>query len=145
MVIETGFADRHDTRTLRQLAQRRNHIFARFLDIGRMNADDGKDVRIFLRQLDRAPAAFHRRADRDDARDTGLGGATKHVIEIGREIRIIEMRVSLDEHWIADSDSDWKTAIGHAFTDSLQSASESAIATIRSPCSPRSVRRRRRP
>ena len=98
MIIQAGFADRDDPRTFRQLAQRRDHIVPRFLHISRMNADDGENIRIFLRQLDRAPAAFNRRADRDDARDAGFGRALQDVVEVRREIRVIEMRVSFDQH-----------------------------------------------
>ena len=99
MIIQTGFANRHDARTFCQFAQRRNHVLAGFLDVSWVNADDGEDVWIFLRQIDRAPAAFHRSADRDDARDAGLGGAAQDVIEVAGEIRVVEMRVSLDEHF----------------------------------------------
>ena len=63
-----------------------------------MNADDGEDVRIFFRQLDRAPAALDRGADRDDPRDAGLGRAPQHIIEVRREIRVIEVGVGFDEH-----------------------------------------------
>ena len=99
MIIEAGFADRHDARTFRELAQRRNHVLAGFLDIGGVNADDGKDVWIFVRQIDRAPAAFNRSADRDDTRDTGIGGAAQHVVEVAGEIRVVEVGVSLYEHF----------------------------------------------
>ena len=63
-----------------------------------MNTDHSEDVRIFLRQRDRATAAFDRRADRDNAGDPGFGRTAQDVFEVGREIRIIEMGVSFDEH-----------------------------------------------
>ena len=83
MIIETGFADRDDARAFRQFAQRRDHIFLRFLGVGRMNADHRENVRIFFRQFDRAPAAFDRRADRDDARDAGLCRRAARLVEVG--------------------------------------------------------------
>jgi len=61
-----------------------------------MNSDHGKNVRIFFGKLDRAPAALDRSADRDDARDSGVSRATKHIVEIVCEIRIIEVRVRFD-------------------------------------------------
>ena len=63
-----------------------------------MNADHRENVRIFLGQLDRAPAAFDRSADRDDAGNASFGRAPQHIVEIRREIRIIEMGVSFDQH-----------------------------------------------
>ena len=72
MIIETGLADRDNARTFRQFAQRIDHIFRRLFRIGGMNADDREHVRIFFRQFDRAPAAFERSSDRDDACNTGL-------------------------------------------------------------------------
>ena len=98
MIIQPRLADRDDPRTLRQLAQRRDHILARLLSVVGMNADDREDVRIFFRQLDRAPAAFDRGADRDDAGDAGFGRAREDVVEISCEIRVIEVRVSIDQH-----------------------------------------------
>ena len=98
MIIETGLADRHDPRTFRQLTQRRDDIIRRFFRVSRMNADDRENIRIFFRQLDRAPAALDRSADGDDARDAGFGRARKHLVEVRREIRVIEVRVSVDQH-----------------------------------------------
>ena len=87
MIIETGFTDRDNARAFRQFAQRSDHIVRRFLRVGGMNADDRKHVRIFFRQFDRAPAAFDRSSDRDDARNAGLFGAPQDIIEVRREIR----------------------------------------------------------
>ena len=82
MIIETGLTDRHHARIFRQFAQWRDHVVVRFFDIRRMNADDREDVWIFLGQIDRAPAAFDRCADGDDARDAGFVRAAQHVVEI---------------------------------------------------------------
>ena len=57
MIIQAGLADGRDPRIFRQLAQRRDDIVARLFGVGRMNADDGKNIRIFFRQLDRPLAA----------------------------------------------------------------------------------------
>src|SRR5436190_21886642 len=53
---------------------------------------------MFFCQIDGAPAAFQRCSDRDDASDARIVRATQHVVEIVGEIRIIEMRVGVDEH-----------------------------------------------
>src|SRR5947207_5282403 len=63
-----------------------------------MDADHRENIRKFLRQLDRAPAALHRCSDRDDAVDAGICRASQNIIEIRSEIRIIEMGVGLYEH-----------------------------------------------
>jgi hypothetical protein len=63
-----------------------------------MNSNDGVNAGIFLGQIDCTPTALDGSADRDDARDTGLGGAAQDIIEVAGEIRIIEMRVSFDQH-----------------------------------------------
>ena len=47
-----------------------------------MNPDHRVNVRIFFRQLDRAAAAFDRRADRDDARDACVLRALQDRLEI---------------------------------------------------------------
>ena len=63
-----------------------------------MDPDHSENVRIFFGKIDHAPAALDRSADCDNARDAGFGRPIKHLIEIVREIGIIEMRVSLDQH-----------------------------------------------
>jgi hypothetical protein len=62
-----------------------------------MNYNDREHVGIFFGKIDRAPTALDRGADGDDACYPGFSRASKHVIEVRREIRIIEMGVSLDE------------------------------------------------
>jgi hypothetical protein len=51
---------------------------------------------MFFCQFDRAPAAFDRSADRDDARNARFICATQHIVEIIGEIRKIEMCVRFD-------------------------------------------------
>src|SRR2546430_217556 len=97
MIIQTRFTNRYHARILRQLAQGRNYILSRFLDIRRMNADYREDIWIFLGQGDRAPAAFDRSPDCDDAGNAGIGGAPQDVVEVCREIRVVEMGVGLDQ------------------------------------------------
>jgi hypothetical protein len=63
-----------------------------------MHADDGEDVRMLLRELDRAAAAFDGGPDRDDARHASFGRAPEDVVEVRREIRVVEVGVSLDQH-----------------------------------------------
>ena len=98
MIVQPGLANGGDPRTFRQLAQRRDDIVARLFGVVGMNADDGKNVRIFLRQLDRAPAALDRSADREDPRYARFGGAREDVVKIGCEVRVIEVRVGVDQH-----------------------------------------------
>ncbi len=64
MIIQPGLADRRDARTFRQLAQRGDDIIPRLFRVIGMNADDRENIRILFRELDRAPAAFKRGADR---------------------------------------------------------------------------------
>jgi hypothetical protein len=62
-----------------------------------MHADNREDAWIFLGKLDSAPTARQRCTDRDDSGDPGFIRTAKHVIEIAGEIRIIEVRVSLNK------------------------------------------------
>src|ERR1700730_4101387 len=98
MIIQAGLADRDDARALGELAQRCDYIFAGFLGIRRMNADDSEDIRIFVGKIDRAPAALDGGPNRNNARDASLGCASQHIIKIVRKIGVIEMRVSFYEH-----------------------------------------------
>ena len=98
MIIQAGFAKRHNARTFREFAQGRNHIIAGFLHISRMNADDGEDIRIFFRKIDSALAAFNRSANCDDARNASFGRAAQYIVEVAGKIRVIEMRVGFDQH-----------------------------------------------
>src|SRR6266404_3622706 len=123
MIIETDFTDRDHAWIFRQLAQRRDYVLLGLLSVGWMNSDDGENVRIFFGKIDRPPAALDRGADGDDARHAGVSRATKHIVEIIREIRIIEMRVSFDQHC----------------------ARERAAITIRLQCSPKSALHRTPP
>src|SRR5256885_157094 len=63
-----------------------------------MDADDRENVRMFFGQCDRAQAALDGRADRDDAADAGFSRASQHIIEVRREIRVVEMGVGFDQH-----------------------------------------------
>ena len=98
MVVEAGLADGRDTRAFRQLAQRGDDVVRSILGTGWMNADDGKNIRIFFRQLDRAPAAGERGADGEDAFDAGFVRPREDFIEVVGEIRVVEMGVGINEH-----------------------------------------------
>ena len=52
---------------------------------------------MFFSEFDRAPAALNRGADRDDAGDPGVGRALQHLGEIRSEVRIVEVRVGIDQ------------------------------------------------
>ena len=64
MIIQPGLTDRRDPPTFRQLTQRGDDIIPRLFRVIGMNADDRENIRILFRELDRAPAAFKRSADR---------------------------------------------------------------------------------
>src|SRR5437870_5757020 len=98
MIIKTDLTDRHNPRIFRELAQRRDHILWCFVRVSRMNSDHGENVRILFSKLDRAPAAFDRSADCNDACHARFRRTSQHIIKVGREIGIIEMRVCFDEH-----------------------------------------------
>jgi hypothetical protein len=53
---------------------------------------------MFLRERDRAPAALNRSPNRDDARDARFVCAAQDIIEVGGEIGVIEMGVSVYQH-----------------------------------------------
>ena len=61
-----------------------------------MDANDREDIRISLGKIDSAPAAFDRSPNRYDTGNAGFGCATQHIVEVVREIGIIEMRVRFD-------------------------------------------------
>ena len=98
MVIQTSFTKRDHARTFRQFSQRRYHIFFGLLRVSGMNTDDREDIRVFFGKIDSAPAALDRRADCDNARNAGFVRAAENIVEVWREIRIIQMGVSLYQH-----------------------------------------------
>src|SRR4029453_277590 len=58
MVVQAGFANGHDSRVLCPLAQRRNPIGLRLVNLTWMNPNRGVNRRIIFRDLDRTPAAL---------------------------------------------------------------------------------------
>jgi hypothetical protein len=96
VIIQAGLANRHDARVLRQLAQRRDHVVLRLLNVARMNANRRINSRILFREFDRTPAALDGCADCDDAFYICLLRAPEHILEIICEIGKIEMCVSVD-------------------------------------------------
>ena len=61
-----------------------------------MNANHRVNVRMLLGKIDSAPAALDGSTNCNDPRDTGFGRATKHIVQIAGEIRIIKMGVRFD-------------------------------------------------
>ena len=98
MIIQTRFANRNYARTFRQFAQRRYDVVPRFPDIRWMNPDDREDILMSFRDLDRAPAARDRCSDGEDAGDTSFSRASQDVVEVGREVGVIKVGVSFDQH-----------------------------------------------
>ena len=58
MIIQAHLANRHNTRVLRQLSQRRDYVVFRFLNVTGMNADRRVNRRVAFRELDRTPTAL---------------------------------------------------------------------------------------
>src|SRR5436190_17109545 len=63
-----------------------------------MNTDHRVNAVVLFGQLDCATAARNGGPNRDDARHAGVMRALQHLLEVGCEIRIIEVRVSFDKH-----------------------------------------------
>ncbi len=82
----------------RQLAQRPDDILRRLQRIARMDADRRENIAVPVRELDRAAAAFERRADGDHARHARVRRAREHCVELVSELRKIQVRVRVDEH-----------------------------------------------
>src|SRR4029077_8884437 len=89
MIIQTRFANRNYARTLRQFAQRRYDVVPRFPDIRWMNPDDREDIRISLRDLDRAPAARDGCSDGEDAGDTSFSRSEEHTSELQSHLNLV--------------------------------------------------------
>ena len=97
MIIQTRFANRNYARTLRQLAQRRYDVVPRFPDIRWMNPDDREDVRISFSAKSIARRLLAIDVPMVRMRVTPASVARrKHVVEVGREIGVIEVGVGFD-------------------------------------------------
>src|SRR5438105_1115777 len=97
MIIETSFADRNHPRIFCKLAQRRRDVVVcNRLSGSWMNANNRKNIWVSLSQLNRATAAFNRCPDCENLCYASVSRALQDLIEIGCEVRIIEVGVSLD-------------------------------------------------
>src|SRR5436190_281658 len=65
-----------------------------------MNTNDGVNAGIFLGQVHCPLTALDGSTDGDDACNTGLGRPPQNIIEVTSELRIIEMGVSLYQHFV---------------------------------------------
>ena len=74
MIIDAGLPDGDDLGMAGQFPQGGEEIESLLGDIGRMDADNGMDVREPLRERHGPTTAIDPRADRDDAGDAGLCG-----------------------------------------------------------------------
>ena len=70
-----------------------------------MNPDNGENVRIPLCQLNRTPAALNRSADGNDAGNTSVSRATKYIVKVIGEVRVIEVSVCFDQHVVIPAPS----------------------------------------
>src|SRR5438874_8401812 len=105
MIIKTCFADCDHARIFRKLAQRRHDVVVcNRLGGSRMNANDCKNIWVFLGELNRATAAFDGCPNRENSRYASLSRAPQDFIEISCEFGIIEVSVSLYEHFVMSSE-----------------------------------------
>ena len=82
MIIESGLANRNDARIFGQFSQRIDHVVTRFQHRRWMNADDGENILVCFREVDRAAAAFDGSADSDNAGDSRLIRSTQDIVKI---------------------------------------------------------------
>ena len=97
MIIQAGFPQSHDLGLLRQFPQRRTEMSGCFHRVGRMPADNGKDVRKLFGQFNGALAAFEIGPDADDFGDARKPSSGDHFGQFLGELRIIQMRVRIVE------------------------------------------------
>ena len=98
VIVEAGLADRHDFRIFRQSDQRFGVDIQFLMRVVRMGADRAENLRKFLRDRQHLRKFAHARADGDQARDAGGARARDHRVELGGEIRKIQVAVAIDEH-----------------------------------------------
>ncbi len=98
VVIEAGFAERHDFRVPRQRDEIGRRHVELFMGVMRMRADRAKHVGKALGDREQVRLALDPRRNRHHALDAGGAGARHHGIELGGEIGKIEMAMAVDEH-----------------------------------------------
>ena len=98
VIVEAGLADRHDLGVPRARDQvARRHV--QFLvGVVRMGADRAEDVGKSLGDRQHLGVARDPRRDGDQAADAGRARAGDHAVELGGEIREIEMAMAVDQH-----------------------------------------------
>ena len=98
VVIEAGFAQRHDFRVPRQRDEIGRRHVEFFMGVMRVRADRAKHVRKALGDGEQVRLALDARGNRHHALDAGGTGARHDGVELGGEIGKIEMAVAVDEH-----------------------------------------------
>ena len=97
VIVQAGFAERHDLGVFRQVSQRRPQILRRFEGVRRMPARNGEHFLESFGERDRAPAALQVRADAEDALDARGARPVQKLGEVRRKLRVIEMGVGVEE------------------------------------------------
>ena len=98
VVIEAGFADRHDFGMPRGRDQIGRGYVELFMGVMRMRADRAEHVGKALGDGEQFRLALHSRGNRDHALDPGGAGARDHGVKLRGKIGKIEMAMAVDEH-----------------------------------------------
>ena len=99
VIIEPGFADRHHFRMLGDRHQLGRADVELFMRLVWMRADRAEHVREFLGDGQHLGMPAHARADRHHASDVSRAGARHHRVELGGEIREIQVAVAVHQHF----------------------------------------------
>ena len=99
MIVEAGLADRHHFRIFRQSDQRLGIDVQFLMSIVRMGADRAENLRKFLSDRKHLRKFAHARADGDQARNAGGSRPRHHRVELGGEIRKIQVAVAIHQHF----------------------------------------------
>ena len=100
VVVEPGFADRHDLRIGGEPHKVSGRHVGFFGGIVRVGADRAVDPRIALDQIPELREARDPRRDGHDGLDSSRAGAIEDRVAILVEVGEIEMAVAVDEHAI---------------------------------------------
>src|SRR6185312_4766994 len=93
-----GLADGNDLLVLRQADQRRRIDVALLGRLMRMGPDRAEHLWVFLCNRSELRQSLHPGRDRDDTPDPSRPRPLHHRVQLGREIREIEMAVAVDQH-----------------------------------------------
>ncbi len=99
VVVEPGLPDRDDLRMRPQAAELVPGVVGDVARVVGMDRDRGEDVGIGVGDRDRRVVARERPAgaDRDHAADAGGAGAGDHRVAVGRERRLVEVAMGVDQ------------------------------------------------